>query len=141
VEDGDIKEWVPPFVGPRRLHVASDGMVWVPSYGSGVIGRFDPKTEDWKIFEMPNGENRIPYALNIHPKTGDIWITGTGSDTLIRLDPKTGHFTDYQMPSRVTFTREIEFDDHGNIWTTNSNSPLRHSERGIGSIIRLEPGI
>lgn len=141
VEDGDIREWVPPFQGPRRLHVASDGMVWVPGYGSGVIGRFDPKTEEWKIFEMPNGLNRIPYALNINPKTGDIWITGTGSDTLVRLDPKTGHFTDYRLPSRVTFTREIEFDDDGNIWTTNSNSPLSHSERGIGAIIRLEPGI
>jgi hypothetical protein len=43
------------------------------------------------------------------------------------------------MPSRVTFTREIEFDEDGNIWTTNSNSPLRHSERRLGSIIKLEP--
>ena len=36
-EDGDIKEWNPPFRGPRRLHVAPDGMVWVPGFGSGVF--------------------------------------------------------------------------------------------------------
>ncbi len=141
VEDGDIKEWNPPFIGPRRLQIDQDGIVWVPGWGSGVIGRFDPKTEEWKIYEMPNAINRLPYALNINRKNGDIWICGTGSDTLIKLDPKTGVFTDFRMPSRVTFTREIEIDDDGNIWTSNSNSPLRHTERGWTSFIKLEPGI
>ena len=140
VDDGDIKEWNPPFRGPRRLQIAADGIVWVPGWGSGVIGAFDPKSEEWKIHEMPNAINRLPYALNVDEKTGNIWITGTGSDTLIKLDPKSGHFTEYRLPSRVTFTREIEIDDDGNIWTTNSASPLRHSERGYSSFIRLEPG-
>jgi len=35
--DGNIKEWNPPFRGPRRLHVAQDGMVWVPGYGFGRV--------------------------------------------------------------------------------------------------------
>jgi streptogramin lyase len=141
VEDGDIKEWNPPFRGPRRLHVAPDGIVWVPGWGSGVIGRFDPETEEWRVYEMPNTINRLPYAVNIHPQTGKIWVCGTGSDTLIVLDPETGHFTPYRMPSRVTFTREIEIDDDGNIWTCNSNGPIRHSERGKGSIIKLETNL
>ena len=37
-----------------------------------------------------------------------------------------------------TYTREIEFDEEGNIWTCNSNGPARHTERGYGSIIKLE---
>ncbi|MEM7317015.1 MAG: carboxypeptidase regulatory-like domain-containing protein, partial [Planctomycetota bacterium] len=37
--DGDIREWNPPFRGPRRLHVAADGMVWVPGFASGVFAR------------------------------------------------------------------------------------------------------
>ena len=141
VDDGDIKEWNPPFRGPRRLQVDAEGMIWVPAWGSGVIGRFNPDTEEWKIYEMPNAINRLPYALNINRKTGAVWITGTGSDTLIHLDPKSGHFTEYRMPSQVTFMREIEIDDEGNIWTSNSASPPRHAERGLASIIKLEPGI
>ena len=47
-DDGAIKEWNPPFRGPRRLHVAQDGVVWVPGFGSGVFGKFDPKTEKFK---------------------------------------------------------------------------------------------
>jgi hypothetical protein len=38
----------------------------------------------------------------------------------------------------VTYTREIEFGADGSIWTCNSNSPPRHIERGVGSIIKLE---
>lgn len=141
VEDGDVKEWNPPFLGPRRLHVAPDGMVWVPSWGSGVIGRFNPQTEEWKIYYMPDSANQTPYALNVNPKNGDVWICSSNSDSLVLLDPKTGHFTNYRMPSRVSFSREIEFDEDGNIWTSNSNGPIRHSERGVGSIIKLEPRI
>jgi len=135
--DGNIKEWNPPFRGPRRLHVAKDGMVWVPGFGSGVFGCFDPTTEKWKVYDLPDKENQIPYALNIDPK-GYVWICGTGDDTLHRFDPKTEDLVTFRMPSRVTYTREIEFDADGNVWTCNSNAPARHTERGFGSIIKLE---
>ena len=40
--DGDpeqIVEWKPPIHGPRRLHVAPNGVVWVPGFASGDIPR------------------------------------------------------------------------------------------------------
>ena len=84
-----------------------------------------------------DAENRIPYALNVDPK-GNVWICGTGNDTLYRFDPKTEDLVEFRMPTRVTYTREIEFDAEGNVWTCNSNAPARHTERGYGSIIKLE---
>jgi len=60
------------------------------------------------------------------------------NDTLIKFDPKTKELVEYRMPSRVTYTREIEFDEDGNVWVCNSNYPVRHTERGRGSIIKLE---
>ena len=135
--DGDIKEWNPPFRGPRRLHVAEDGIVWVPGFGSGVLGRFDPKSEQWTTYALPDYENQIPYALNIDAK-GIVWICGTGNDTIGRFDPKTERLIEIPMPTRVAFTREIEFDEEGNVWTCSSNGPTRHNERGRGSLIRIE---
>ena len=138
--DGDpeqIKEWEPPVHGPRRLHVAADGLVWVPGWASGDIASYDEAKDEWKVYDLPHGVNSLPYALNIHPQTGDIWICGTGSDSMIRFDPKTESFSEYRMPTRVTYTREIEFDDEGNIWVCNSNYPVRHVENGRGSIIKL----
>ncbi|MBI25111.1 MAG: hypothetical protein CMN05_16180 [Roseibacillus sp.] len=136
-KDGNIKEWNPPFRGPRRLHIAPDGMVWVPGFGSGVFGSFNPKTEKWKVYKLPNADNQIPYALNVAPD-GMVWICGTNSDSLHRFDPKTEQRVEFRLPTRVTYTREIEFDDAGNVWTCNSNGPARHTERGYGSIIKLE---
>ncbi len=134
-DDGDIKEWNPPFRGPRRLHVAPDGMVWVPGFGSGVFGKFDPNTEDWTVYELPDAENQIPYALNVD-KEGIVWICGTGNDTINRFDPTTETLVEFQLPTRVSYTREIEFDDEGNVWTSTSG-PARHMERGVGAVIRI----
>ncbi len=134
-DDGDIKEWNPPFRGPRRLHVAPDGMVWVPGFGSGVFGKFDPNTEKWTVYELPDAENQIPYALNVD-KEGIVWICGTGNDTINRFDPATETLVEFRLPTRVSYTREIEFDDDGNIWTSTSG-PARHMERGVGAVIRI----
>jgi virginiamycin B lyase len=134
-DDGDIKEWNPPFRGPRRLHVAPDGMVWVPGFGSGVFGKFDPNTEKWTVYELPDAENQIPYALNID-KEGIVWICGTGNDTINRFDPVTETLVEFRLPTRVSYTREIEFDDDGNVWTSTSG-PARHMERGVGAVIRI----
>ena len=139
--DGDpeqIIEWAPPIVGPRRLHVAPDGLVWVPGWASGDIASFNEETGEWKVYDLPHGPNSLPYALNIHPQTGDIWICGTGTDSMLRFDPKTETFTEYLMPTIVTYTREVEFDDEGNVWICNSNVPARHIENMYGSIIKLE---
>jgi len=135
VDDGDIKEWNPPFRGPRRLHVAPDGMVWVPGFGSGVFGKFDPETEKWTVYELPDAENQIPYALNVDSK-GIVWICGTGNDTINRFDPVTEQFVEFRLPTRVSYTREIEFDYEGNVWTSTSG-PARHMERGVGAVIRI----
>jgi len=135
VADGDIKEWNPPFRGPRRLHVAPDGMVWVPGFGSGVFGKFDPNTEYWTVYELPDAENQIPYALNVD-KDGIVWICGTGNDTINRFDPVTETLVEFRLPTRVSYTREIEFDDDGSVWTSTSG-PARHMERGVGAVIRI----
>jgi putative heme-binding domain-containing protein len=133
--DGDIREWNPPFRGPRRLHIAPDGMIWVPGFGSGVFAKFDPYTEHWTVYELPDTENQIPYALNVD-KDGIVWICGTHNDTINRFDPKTETLVEIRLPTRVSYTREIEFGDDGSVWTSTSG-PARHMERGVGAVIRI----
>jgi outer membrane protein assembly factor BamB len=134
--DGDVTEWNPPFRGPRRLHVAPDGIVWVPGFGSGVFGKFDPKTEKWTTYPLPDYLNQIPYALNVAPD-GMVWICGTGNDTLYRFNPKTEYLIEFPLPHRVSYTREIEFGKDGSIWTSTSG-PARHMENVCGTIVKLE---
>ena len=136
-EDGDIKEWNPPFRGPQGdLHVAPDGMVWVPGFRFwACLAKFDPTSETWTVYELPDAENQTPYALNVD-KDGIVWVCGTGNDTLNRFDPETETLVEFRLPTRVSYTREIEFDDDGSVWVSTSG-PARHMERGVGAVIRL----
>jgi cysteine-rich repeat protein len=139
-----LRAWRPPFYGPRRLHAGDDGMVWVPGYGTGVLGRFDPRIERWKQYELPTGlrdafgTSELPYALNTNWRNGDVWITGSNSDTLIRFQPEDERFTVFPLPTRGSFTREIEFDPDNNAWTCTSNEPDAAGARGRGKFVKVE---
>jgi cysteine-rich repeat protein len=142
---GTITAWKPPFYGPRRLRVGADGVVWVPGYGSGVLGRFDPAIERWKVYPLPTGiagppgygNSEEPYALNANRQTGDVWITGSASDTLIRFDPAGERFSAYPVPTRGSFMREILFDPDGNPWTCTSDEPAVKEGKGRGKFVKI----
>lgn len=137
---GAVRSWRTPFDGPRRLFVGPDGIVWVPAYGTSELGRFDPATESWRRYPLPtlpHGSD-LPYAVAVNRRTGDVWITGANSDTLIRFRPSTEQWTVFPLPTPVDFTREIEFDDDGNVWTCTSNAEIGDGRPGTGRLIRLQ---
>ena len=59
---------------------------------------------------------------------------------MVRFNPETETFTEYRMPTRVTYTREVEFDQDGDVWVCNSNYPVRHVENRHGSVIQVQVG-
>ena len=53
--------WKPPVHGPRRLHVAPNGLVWVPGWASGDLVSFDPTAEESsEVYKMPKGPIHSP---------------------------------------------------------------------------------
>lgn len=126
-----------PFPAPRRFRIDSRGVLWVPSYHEGKFFRFDPATRDFREYALPTGSGDMVYALAIDARDDSIWLCGTNSDTLIHFDPRTEAFSTYLLPSRVSFTRELEVDAQGSVWTTTSNLPYYQMEGGQGKVIRL----
>lgn len=131
-----------PFISPRRLRFDSKGNLWVPSYAEGTINRFDTRTMEWKesldIPIAPIG-SEVPYALFVDPATDHVWITGTQSDTMIRYEPRSDNWTIYPLPTLVTYTRELDMDGAGNVWTSHSSGPAWHVEGGIPKVTVLNP--
>ena len=82
---------------------------------------------------------RRPVRLNVDRTNDTVWICGTNSDTLIRFEPDAERFTVYPLPTRVTYTREIDFDAEGRVWTSNSNAPTWQIEGGVARVLRLDP--
>ena len=131
-----------PFVSPRRLRFSSTGDLWVPSYSEGTISRFDTADMAWKetypIPVEPLG-SEVPYAVFVDQQTDHVWITGTQSDSMIRFEPESEQWTVYPLPTLVTYTRELDMDGQGNVWTSHSSSPAWHVEGGIPKVTRLNP--
>jgi virginiamycin B lyase len=140
-DTGEIEMVDTPFPAPRRLRFDSRGRLWIPSFSGSRIARFDPDTgafEEWELPIEPRG-TETPYALHVDRRTDTVWICGTASDTIIRFEPDTERWWVYPLPTRVTFTREIDFDAQGRVWTSNSNGPAWQIEEGVPRVLRLDP--
>lgn len=117
-----------PISGPRGIDVDSDGVVWVPTGGSGHMASFDRRlceqtwgvgdqcAEGWKSWEVPGpSAQTAPGAENVrkadlhyyswvdqHNTLGlgeDIVVAnGTDSDSLIAFDPESEEFTRIRIP-------------------------------------------
>ncbi len=82
-----VGSWAPPTAGsPRRIAVAEDGMIWFGEYGASKLGRFDPKTQTFKEFQLPL-EDSTPYAVGIDRERKNLVFTSYLPDVLGRLDP------------------------------------------------------
>ncbi len=130
-----------PFSAPRRLRFDSQGRLWIPGFSSSLVARFDPETREFKSWPLPIEPlgSATPYALHVDRRSDVVWICGTNSDSLIRFDPTSEEFTVYPLPTRVTYTRELDFDAQGRVWTSNSNMPSWQIEDGRPKVIRLDP--
>ncbi len=139
-DDFSIEIVETPFPAPRRLRFDSKGQLWIPSFSKSLIARFDPKTRDFREYplDVPGALGETPYALHVDRRNDDVWVCGTNSDSLIRFRPSDERFTLYPLPTRVTYTREVDFDERGRVWTSNSNSPAWQIEGGVPKVIRLD---
>lgn len=141
---GEIEMIETPFPAPRRLRFDSRGHLWIPSFSSDRIVRRDAATGEFEYFPLPTptAGTDAAYSLTVDRRTDDVWISTTNTDTLVRLRPAapTGQrYTVFPLPTRVTYTREIDFDARGRVYSSNSNLPLRQIEGGRARIIRLDP--
>jgi streptogramin lyase len=128
-------------VGPKRLAIDKDDVLWIPELATGKITIYDTKkrkTVDRIALPIPGD---FPYGIRRNRYTGDFWITGSGSDSLYRLDPKTKKFTIYRLPRRGAYTRTVSFTENGDIWTNYASFPNAHTQMPFdtSAVVRLRP--
>jgi streptogramin lyase len=137
-------------------------VIWFAT-GSGHLGRFDPKTEQFKYWETPG-----PKIKTTGKETGSadfhyyIWadqfnalglgkdmviVNGTNSDSLLAFNPTSEQFTIIRVPSPVgLFTRGLDgrIDDANagwkgrGLWMSNNTDGLMHTEKKRGYISHVQ---
>lgn len=139
----EVTEFETPYPAPRRLRFAKDGTLWIPSFESGRLMKFDTHTETFvKSYELPllaKGEYETPYAVAVQPDTQNVWIAANMSDRILRFDPKAETFRAYPSPTRVTFLRDFIFTNDGDVCTNNANLPAGAIEGGRAKFMCLTP--
>lgn len=139
----EVTEFATPYPAPRRLRFAQDGTLWIPSFESGRLMKFDTKTErfvnSYKLPLLAEGEYETPYAVAVEPSTQHVWIAANMSDRILRFNPKTERFSAYPSPTRVTFLRDFIFTPNGDVCTSNANLPAAAIEDGRAKFMCLTP--
>ena len=139
----EVTEYKTPYPAPRRLRFAEDGTLWIPSFESGMLMKFDSKTETFvKSYRLPvlaEGEYETPYAVAVEPSTQHVWIAANMSDRILRFDPEAETFKAFPSPTRVTFLRDFIFTPDGEVCTSNANLPAGAIEGGQAKFMCLTP--
>jgi virginiamycin B lyase len=114
----EFKKWSTPWDGtrPRDPFADKQGRVWFVGQVGNYVGRLDPKTGEFKRYEVEKGTH--PHNLVVDPK-GMVWFTGNANGRIVRLDPATGKLTNYMMPDpSVRDPHTMTFDSKGDAWFT-----------------------
>jgi virginiamycin B lyase len=118
-EGVDLKEWPVEWGGRTRdPAVAPDGKVWFVGQAGNYIAYFDPRTEQFKRYEIEEGTN--PHSINVDSQ-GIVWYTGNRNGRIGRLDPNGGGLT-VIMTGEARDPHTHVFDGKGNIWFTSQGS-------------------
>ena len=112
-----------PFVDPRTGHV------WFVGQVGNYVARLDPRTGDFKRFELE--ARALPHNVVVAPN-GMVWYAGNGNGHIGRLDPATGKVTRYPMPdSTARDPHTLKFSASGDV--------LWFTVQGGAKIGRLDP--
>lgn len=138
----EVTEIDTPLGGPRRPRFDRDGILWIPAFDDSALMRFDPQAGTFESYRLPvlaPGEYETPYALNVHPSTGEVWITSNMSDRVLRFNPATKSFVAYPSPTRVTWLRDMVFTRDGQVCSSSSNLPAYGIEDKRGAFYCIDP--
>ena len=119
-----IREWTVPTPGsrPHDPLVAPDGSIWYTGQMANVMGRFDPKTEQFKEYRLKTPRS-LPHGLAADQE-GNIWFTAQAG-YMGKLDPKTGNVTEYKTPIPDDQDPHTPIIDHdGTVWFTMQGASM-----------------
>jgi virginiamycin B lyase len=103
--------------GARRVWTDSRGMLWISEWNAGQVGRYDPRSGEWREWKLP-GNRPMTYAVYVDEQDA-VWLTDWGSNAIVRFDPSTENFQQFVMPLSGSDIRELQ-GRPGEVWGAES---------------------
>jgi virginiamycin B lyase len=83
----------------------SHGQIWVSEWNVGQVGRYDPRTGEWREWTLP-GTRPMTYAVYVD-ETDKVWLTDFGANAIVRFDPETEQFESFPLPDSGAAVRQL----------------------------------
>lgn len=136
----EFRRWLPPepLHLPRHVCLDSQDRPYV-LFLSGHLGRFDPRTEKFTFWELPEARLRpgglitnagFTCVVDRFGQTGikdAVYIAGNFSNSLIQFNPADEKFVNFRMPDAF-YTKDLEVHD-GAVWAVDAEHPEKYLER------------
>src|SRR5919198_3161561 len=96
-----IEEWsIPPADRfPHDPAVAPDGALWYTGMGSNTLGRFDPRSGEFRSYPLKSSDSG-PHGL-VADRAGNIWFTANYKGYIGKLFPASGKVEEFLLPDRA----------------------------------------
>lgn len=118
---------------PHDVIAGKDGNAWITDAGQNAIVRVNTKTDELKVWPLPQGLGRASLNGAVFDRDGVLWFTGAGSNGEYgRLDVATGEVRVWRPPQgRYTFGITVTPDNE--VWYVSVvPSYIAHIDRATG---------
>ncbi len=106
-----------PNQGARRVWSDSHGMLWVSEWNAGQVGRYDPRSGEWREWKLP-GARPSAYAVYVDEQDM-VWLSDWGGNAIVHFDPTTETFQQFAMPLSGSDIRQL-LGRPGEVWAAES---------------------
>lgn len=100
---------------PYGLRPGPEGRLWATQLFGGRLLAFDPATERFDVFPLPE-----PFSGPRRPdvgRDGTVWIPEYAAGRLARFDPRTESFEEYDLPIKDSLPYVVRVDSERNwVW-------------------------
>ena len=123
---------------PHGVIIGPDGAPWITDGGLNAIVRVDPRTEEVKVYPLPEGTGYGNLNTATFDHNGTLWFTGQ-SGIYGRLDPQVGQIEVFQAP-RGLGPYGISTTPNGTVYYSSlAGSYVARIDLESGKSIVLEP--
>jgi copper transport protein len=105
------------------MDIDKDGKIWFTDTPNSKIGNFDPRTEQFEIFDLPQftlvSKKSIPTSIAID-HDNDVWVAIMDQSLLIEYEQESMRFQLYNTLTSDAGPTAIVIDDSNNVWFAES---------------------